>query len=325
MCASIKRGPIPLDVSTSLSKLESSGLSTFPNSLVTIYRAISISPASALFFGAAPGFLPSIKMIPQLKIHVAGTASVFRKAERGVLHIRVWHTSPSQSDVSAAVASKSDTLTTVFRKHALKTEDSQPHPDAAITAFTLSAPSTSSHLPVHPETRHPMPDAARQYTAETTAEVVFRDLDLLASLAVELSAMENVAIEEAEWRLTDDTRDKITREARIYAVRNAVDRANDYADIVGRQVVAFQIHDGHVSTNSTRTKQRARRPGPWATSSLFGAQQMPVDLCSGPAAEAGMIDDGPSLEPATITVSANVNVKFVSIDGHATVEGEEDS
>ncbi|KAJ4388239.1 hypothetical protein N0V93_008846 [Gnomoniopsis smithogilvyi] len=262
-------------------------------------------------------------MTPQLKIHVAGNASVSRKAERGVLHIRVWHTSPSQADVSSAVATKSDTLTTLFRQHALKTEDNHPHPNAPITTFTVSAPSTSSHLPMSPETGRVLPDAARLYTAETRAEVIFRDVALLAEVAVELSAMENVSIEQTEWRLTDATRDEITRQARINAVRNAVEKANDYAGVVGREVVAFRIDDGHINTSSTRAKQTARR-APHSYS--FGApmqahalQTQAVQMAPSTAYEAqarpGTVAEGPSLEPATISVSASVGVDFISMDG----------
>lgn len=257
-------------------------------------------------------------MTPQLKIHVAGNASVSRKAERGVLHIRVWHTSPSQADVSSAVANKSDALTTLFRQHALKTQDNYPHPNASITTFTVSAPSTSSRLPTSPATGRAIPNAPRQYTAETTAEVVFRNLGLLAELAVQLSAMENVAIERTEWRLTDTTREAITREARIDAVKNAVEKANDYASVVGREVVALRIDDGHVNTSSTRQKQMAPL-GAMNYSFAQGQQvQMMPQANTYGAAEGSLpsvIHTGPSLEPATITVSANVSVDFISMDG----------
>lgn len=261
-------------------------------------------------------------MTPQLKIHVAGNASVSRRAERGVLHIRVWHTSPSQADVSSAVASKSDALTTLFRQHALRTEDNYPHPNASITTFTVSAPSTSSVLPTSPETGRVIPDAPRQYTAETTAEVVFRNLGLLAELAVQLSAMENVAIEHTEWRLTDPTREAITREARIGAVKNAVEKANDYAGVVGREVVALRIDDGHVNTSSTRQKQTATRGA--MNYSFAHRQPYPQQVQMAPQANTygaadgslpGSIPTGPSSEPATITVSANVGVDFISMDG----------
>ncbi|KAJ4421737.1 hypothetical protein N0V82_003581 [Gnomoniopsis sp. IMI 355080] len=255
-------------------------------------------------------------MTPQLNIHVNGNASVSRVAERGVLHIRVWHTSLSQADVSSVVAAKSDTLTTLFRRHALKAEENQPHPNAPITAFTVSAPSTSSHLPTASEVGRVVHNGDRRYTAETTAEVVFRDLALLAELAVELSAMENVSIEQTEWRITDPTRDQITREARINAVRNAVEKANDYAAVVGREVVAFRINDGQVKTDNMRMKQTARRNPQQA--SLFGSA--PGGLFGGVTstdapANQGTVADGPSLEPATLSVSANVSVDFISMDG----------
>lgn len=265
-------------------------------------------------------------MATQLKVLVTGNSQVFRRAERGVLHIQISHTSPSQSDVSSTVARKSDTLTTLFRQHALKLEDNVPHPNAGITTFTLSAPSTSSHLPINPDTGRVLPDGVKQYTAQTTAEVVFRDLDLLARLATELSAMENVAIADTEWRLTDATRAEITREARIGAVRNAVEKANDYADVVGRQVVAYHIDDGNVSTSFSRPAKQTAYRGGGAVDLFQEVPQAPTFQAYGsPSAGGGRVAEGPpSLEPATITVSANCNLKFASPDGKAIVGDVED-
>lgn len=255
----------------------------------------------------------TLKMTPQLKIHVNGNASVSRTAERGVLHIKVWHTAPSQADVSSAVATKSETLTNLFRQHALKTDGNQAHPDAPITTFTFSAPSTSSRPPSPLETLRISPSPDRMYTAETTAVVVFRDLALLAQLAVELSAMENVSIQQTEWHLTDFTQDQITREARINAMRNAVEKANDYAAVVGREVVPFRINDGNVNTTGMHLRQSHRLFGQATDSvrpSLFGG----LANDDAPSAE-GTVAAGPSLEPATLSVSANVSVDFVSMDG----------
>lgn len=251
-------------------------------------------------------------MIPQLKIHVNGSASVFRTAERGVLHIEVSSTTASQAEASSSVKTTTENIINTFRQFAPKTEDGlYPHASAGITAFSASAPETSTFIPRAKNGRE-LKTAPKEYTTTTTAEVVFRDMELLARLASELSAMENVSITHTEWRLTDDTHASIRREARVNAMRDAVQKAEDYASVVGREVVAFKVEDGPANVLHTgRTKQTARRAAPMA-------QQAPRQAwppSSTTQTDQGMTVEGPALEPATITVSARVDVHFVSKDG----------
>ncbi|KAK7699877.1 hypothetical protein SLS64_011307 [Diaporthe eres] len=250
-------------------------------------------------------------MIPQLKIHVNGSASVFRTAERGVLHVEVSSTTTSQADASSNVSSITETMINTFRRFAQKTEDGlYPHPSAGITAFSASAPETSTFIPRAKNGRE-LKTAPKEYTATTTAEVIFRDLELLARLANELSAMENVSITQTEWRLTDATHATICREARVKAMKDAVQKAEDYAGVVGREVVAVKVEDGPANiAHSGRTKQTARRAGPLA--------QAPAQAWTSRATaqtDQGVTIEGPALEPSTITVSARVDVRFVSKDG----------
>lgn len=258
-------------------------------------------------------------MIPQLKIHVNGSASVFRTAERGVLHVEVSSTTTSQADASSNVSSTTETMINTFRRFAQKTEDGlYPHPSAGITAFSASAPETSTFIPRAKNGRE-LKTAPKEYTATTTAEVVFRDLELLARLANELSAMENVSITQTEWRLTDATHASICREARVNAMKDAVQKAEDYAGVVSREVVAVKVEDGPANVAySGRTKQTARRAVPLA-------QQAPAQAWnSRPSAQTdqGVTIQGPALEPSTITVSARVDVKFVSKDGEPMDDSE---
>lgn len=257
-------------------------------------------------------------MIPQLKIHVNGSASVFRKAERGVLHIEVSSTTTSQAEASSNVRGTTETMINTFRSFAAKTEDGlYPHPTAGITAFSASAPETSTFIPKAKNGRE-LKTAPREYTATTTAEVIFRDVELLARLANELSAMENVSITQTEWRLTDATHDAICREARVNAMKDAVQKANDYAGVVGREVVAVKVEDGPANiAHSGRTKQTARRAYPLAQT----ISQQPRTSQATSQTDQGVTIQGPALEPSTITVSARVDVNFVSKDGEP-VDGE---
>lgn len=258
-------------------------------------------------------------MIPQLKIHVNGSASVFRRAERGVLHIEVSSTTTSQADASSNVSSTTETMINTFRRFAQKTEDGlYPHPSAGITAFSASAPETSTFIPRAKNGRE-IKTAPKEYTATTTAEVVFRDMELLARLANELSAMENVSITQTEWRLTDATHETICREARVKAMKDAVQKAEDYAGVVGREVVAVKVEDGpaNVAHSGPMKQTLLRRGGPLA--------QAPAQAWTSRATaptDQGVTIEGPALEPSTITVSARVDVNFVSKDGEPMDDSE---
>ncbi|KAF3763871.1 hypothetical protein M406DRAFT_357263 [Cryphonectria parasitica EP155] len=300
-------------------------------------------------------------MPPQLKIHVQGSGSVFRTAERGVLYIEIACTGTDKVSVSSTVTSTTERLVTTFRQYALKTEDGlYPHPGAGITTFAVSAPTTHSYVPMEWVGDEHRP-AARQYTVITNAEVVFRDLSLLARLASDMTAMPNVGIDRTEWRLTDATRKLITREARVKAMENAVEKARDYASVVGRNMVAVSIDDGPSNVTfaspfrsggfggvrmAPMQQQRQMQPQQMQTQPRqmqMQLQQMQQRLAQAQAAQAqaaqaqaaqaqaaqaqaaqaqaaqtqaaGTSVEGPSLEPSTITVDAQVDVKFVSTDG----------
>lgn len=259
-------------------------------------------------------------MVPQLKIHVNGSASVFRTAERGVLHIEVSSTTTSQAEASSNVSSTTENMINTFRRFAQKTEDGlYPHASAGITAFSASAPETSTFIPRAKNGRE-LKTAPKEYTATTTAEVVFRDLELLARLANELSAMENVSITQTEWRLTDATNEAICREARVKAMKDAVQKAEDYAGVVGREVVAVKVEDGpaDVAYSGRIMRQTARRGGPM----LQIAPRQARAPSSSTQTDQGMTITGPALEPSTITVSARVDVNFVSKDGEPMDDSE---
>lgn len=138
-------------------------------------------------------------------------------------------------------------------------------------------------------------------------------MELLARLATELSAMENVSITQTEWRLTDATHIAICREARVNAMKDAVQKAEDYAGVVGREVVAIKVEDGPANVaHSGRTKQTARR---WGPSQLAQAPAPTQAARAAARMDQGLTIQGPALEPSTITVSARVDVHFVSKDG----------
>mgnify|MGYP001574764140 CR=1 FL=1 len=245
-------------------------------------------------------------MAPQLEIHVDGKGSVFRTAERGVVHLSISSTSTDQSKALVDVKGTVEVLSQKFRILATKTEDGRPHPSAGITTFTVSPLTTSSNYQ-RDHSYHEIKHIPKEHTVRSTAEVIFRNLELLSDLSHELASMPHVSIVSTEWRLTGPTRMEIEREARVKAIKDAVQKADDYAGVVGRQVVAVEIKDGPSSNTASRPYYFGGGPAQM--------QQMQQQMAPGRAAGSPSVTmDGPALEPRTITVSAQINAKFVSIE-----------
>lgn len=253
-------------------------------------------------------------MAPQLEIYVDGKGSVFRTAERGVVHLSVSSTSTDQSTAFVDVKGTVETLTQKFRSFATKTNDGRPHPTAGITTFTVSPLNTSSHFQ-RDHNYHEIKSKPKEHTVRSTAEVVFRNLELLSDISHELANMPHVSIVNSEWRLTGPTRMEIEREARVKAIKDAVQKAEDYAGVVGRQVVAVEIKDGP-SSNSTSRPYYFGAPAQMPHLQMQMQQQQMAQVQAGGSPSVTM--DGPALEPRTITVSAQVNAKFVSVDSDAS-------
>lgn len=255
-------------------------------------------------------------MGPHLEIHVDGNASVFRTAERGVVHLSISSTCTDQSKALDDARGTVATLTQKFRTLATKAEDGGPHPTAGITTFTVSPLNTSSCFQRDQNYRE-LKSQPKEYTVRSSAEVVFRNLDLLNDMSHELANMPLVSIVNAEWRLTEATRTEIEREARVKAIRDAVQKAEDYAGVVGRQVVAVEIKDGPSST-ATSQPYHAGRPAQMQPNQMRQMQMQQQMAASQQAGSSPSVTiEGPALEPRTITVSAQVNAKFVSNDSHA--------
>lgn len=254
-------------------------------------------------------------MTPQLKIHVDGVGSVSRTAERGVLHINVTAAFSAQADASSNVHATTEDLTQRFRALATKTDDGAVHPSAGITTFSASAMTSSSFIPNGPDGQR-LGHNDRKYTATTIFQVVFRDLHLLADIATELAGRPYVSITRTEWRLTEATKSGMEPEARIKAMRNAIQIANDYATVVGRSVVPVEIRDSAVQFPAAMNAQM------YPVMQQQQAQQQQMQMrAAHMQAQTGMAhvaaaitQEGPPFQPGSITATSKINVQFVSTD-----------
>jgi len=249
-------------------------------------------------------------MTPPLEIHVDGKGSSFRTAERGYLRLRIMAAGTDQSKASSDVQSAAAKITAIFRALAIKTTDGTPHPDAAVTAFTVTPLSTVSQYQRDSQYRM-LTTAPKEYSVSASAEIIFRDMAKLAEVSADLALMPHVSMSETEWRLTEPTRAELEREARRKAIANAVDKAQDYATVVGREVVAVEIKD----QPQAPTWYGSSQPQAMMQQQMQRHQMAQQAAMAPPTAQPGSPPEGLTLEPKTITVSASVNVRFASVDG----------
>jgi uncharacterized protein YggE len=107
-----------------------------------------------------------------------------------------------------------------------------------------------------------------------------------------------VEVDSIDWRLTDETGSELASKARKMALRDAIRKADDYAEVVQRKVVAVEITDyaqggyRNVAMAATPKKKRAR---------LYA---------SGPDDDQV---DSLDLTPQEIEVTGSVNVMFEAV------------
>jgi uncharacterized protein len=164
----------------------------------------------------------------------------------------------------------------------------------------MTSLSTGSYRP----SSNAHPDLARRFTASTRFEVKFRDFARLGSFATTLSATPFVSIAKVEWRLTAATEASLGTQSRQLALQDAIAKATDFADVLGKStVMAEEVNGGY--TNSTVS----------STQAFMGARQRPhvkaMMMASGGGVD-GEEDAELSFEPQSVTLTSNVNVKFVA-------------
>lgn len=254
-------------------------------------------------------------MIPQLEIYVDGKGSTFRTAERCYLRLSIESTSTDQSKAFQEVQNTVANITSTFRALATKAENGRPHVDAAVTTFTVTPLSTVSQYQRDQHYRL-LTTKPKEHTVKASAEVIFRGMAQLADVSSELARMPYLSISGAEWRLTEATRAELEREARLQAITDAVQKAQDYAGVVGRRVIAVEIRDqlpfGPAWAPSTYGAQAQMQMQ--MQQQQMQQQQMQQANPQFSSSMAGAPSEGLMLEPKTITVSACVKAKFVSND-----------
>ena len=122
-------------------------------------------------------------------------------------------------------------------------------PEASITHWSMTSLSTGSHFPRNDEGKK----LPREYTATTSFSVRFKDFAELGTFATMVSTMEFVMVQNISWELTDATKTSLGTKSRKEAIKNAMHKANDYSEALGRKdVIASDVIDGHGGVNSSQ-------------------------------------------------------------------------
>lgn len=237
---------------------------------------------------------------PQLEIHIQGISQVQRPAERGNLVIAVTSEGTSQVSVSEEVTQASNNLQALFKQ--LSTEPSQsPNtfdsvtPEPSVTVYSMTNLRTRSWQP--PDHDLDGKPWARLHEASSHFEVTFRDFEKLAEVASSIFITPNTEIRSTTWSLTEETQKEAGILGREQAIKDAISKAEDYARVLGRNVIATEVRDNGTNLRSMKRKGYAA--------------MVPK---RGVGADQKSMVDGLALEPQNVEITEKVQVRFVSVD-----------
>ncbi|PGG96816.1 hypothetical protein GX51_07641 [Blastomyces parvus] len=229
--------------------------------------------------------------MPTLEINVSGQCQLRRIAERAYLSVRVSAESPNQEEAAQNATKALNALHAQFRELSPKAANGVATPDAPITVLDIGSITTSSRIPTD---RDDKPTGPRQFSASANLSATFRDFTKLSQIASQLLMMPFVEVRAINWRLTDATRAELAREARKKALMDAIEKANDFAQVVTREVHPVEINDHGEST--------------------FPPGQPHIRTMMARAADPDTSGHVLDLEPQEITVSASLMAKFATAE-----------
>ncbi|KAJ5767385.1 uncharacterized protein N7511_005001 [Penicillium nucicola] len=227
-----------------------------------------------------------------LKITVTGESAVFAYPERGALAFSVRANGSRKEEVAKEVTSISNEIQQFFKLLCPQTKEAHAAAEHAVTTFASTNIKTWSQ----PEDSEGNP-APNPHHASISFRSVFRDFAKLSEVIGKLLKYPKVEVDSIDWRLTDETGSELASKARKMALRDAIKKAEDYAEVLQRKVVAVEVTDyaqggyRNVAMASMRKPKKCKRS--------FASDD----------------DEGDALDltPREIEVTGSVNVIFETV------------
>ena len=214
------------------------------------------------------------------EITVRGSFAAFERPERGTVHATIEYEGPAMEPVYERVARDLDAV-----KASIALLDGGEN--GAVTWWSADQLRTWSNRPWNKDGKQ----LPLVHHASVRLEVKFRDFSALSRWVGEhLANTEGFRIAHVEWALTAKRRDALEKEVRTRAARDAVTRAQAYADALGLgQVRPVAIADAGMLD----TRPQSGPPAAYLRAAAVGGAS---DV---------------ELEPEHIEVSAEVDARFV--------------
>ncbi|KAJ5682726.1 hypothetical protein N7462_005891 [Penicillium macrosclerotiorum] len=208
-----------------------------------------------------------------LKVTVVGQSCMSHYPERCILRVIVFSDGPEQESVSRDVTVTSNQLHQLFKELSPQTAEGLATPEAPVTKFSTTYLRSWSDVPLDEKGR-PLPQPRVHYGTSTFL-VVFRDFAKLSEVVGKLVTYPKVEIDSITWRLTEETEKKLASECRKQALRDALKKADDFAEVVGRKVVPVEIEDDGQGQDGKRFHtDKIASSAPVDTSSALGDAAM---------------------------------------------------
>ncbi|OQD96135.1 hypothetical protein PENSOL_c017G11987 [Penicillium solitum] len=231
-----------------------------------------------------------------LTITVGGSSVITRRPERGVLNLTVNAKGSTRGIVSHKVLETTNELNQLFKELSPKTESRDPTADAAVVTYSSTSLRTWSWNIQNEGSVFKV----QEYRGNLSFAAVFRDFTKMSEVAGKLVAYSDVDINSIDWELTAATKKALSSESRKEAIRDAVQKANDYTEVIGRKVAAVEIRDGGNSSFGMLTRTA---PNPFAggRGSLFGGGPSFGQASGGGASGSGLFGGAANHTPAPPT------------------------
>ncbi|EXJ92402.1 hypothetical protein A1O3_00953 [Capronia epimyces CBS 606.96] len=232
-------------------------------------------------------------MVPTV-INIEGCATISTVAERATLLVGVFDSGYDKDSVSKNVVNTVNSLQAELDLLCPRLENGDISPEAPVSFFSISSLTTSSREERAEDDQGRLARRTGKdiYTTNTNLDIRFRDFGKLGQMVVQLSSTPLVQVKGVTWKLTEEKRTALQDQVRMDALRRAIQRAQSYAQIIGRSntVTPVKIQDHPESQPTGRAKQRVR-----------------MQMAASPALSLG---GGIDFEPQLIEVSAKLDVEF---------------